>query len=39
MARRKAEAKKPRWGRIGPPKSAKRKAFLARIRPKTHKRR
>ena len=28
----------PKWGKIGPPKSAKRKAFLKKIRPKGRKR-
>jgi hypothetical protein len=30
-------AKKKKWGKIGPPKSAKRKAFLKSIRPKKRK--
>ena len=31
-------AAKKKWGRIGPPKSAKRRAFLKSIRPKTRRR-
>ncbi len=34
MVKRKSSGKK--WGKIGSPKSAKRKAFLKSIRPKTH---
>ena len=32
-------AAKKKWGKIGPPKSAKRKAWLKKIRPKSRKRR
>lgn len=31
--------KKKKWGKIGAPRSAKRKAFLAEIRAKRHKKR
>ncbi len=31
-------AKKAKWGKIGPPHSAKRKKFLKSIRPKSRKR-
>jgi len=30
-------AKKPKWGKIGAPKSAKRKAYLAKLRRKRKK--
>ena len=37
MAKRKVGRPKAKWGKIGPPKSAKRKAFLKGIRPKKKK--